>query len=151
MKKYLFVALALTTTAAVATPAALTFPADYRSWAHAKSMVIGDKSHGLYGFHHVYVQPGALETYKKGGRHAEGAQMVVPFYEVVDDGKGTITQGPLKMVAVMRKDKSATDTGGWRYGAFGPDGKALALDVKANCYQCHTAKKDRDFVFSEWR
>ena len=29
-------------------------PAGYRSWTHVKSMVITDKSHGLYGFHNTY-------------------------------------------------------------------------------------------------
>ncbi|MCC7382908.1 MAG: cytochrome P460 family protein [Deltaproteobacteria bacterium] len=146
-------ALALTISigaAAWAKGGVLELPGDYRSWPHAKSMVISDKSNGLYGFHHVYVQPRALKTYKAGGKHAEGSMLAVTFYEVVTEA-GTVTQGPLKMIALMKKDKAASETGGWRYGAFGPDGKALEIDVKTGCYDCHTAKKDRDFIFSEYQ
>ncbi|MER2560590.1 MAG: cytochrome P460 family protein [Myxococcaceae bacterium] len=129
--------------------AGLSYPADWRSWQHVKSMVIPDKAHGLYGFHHVYVHPKALAAYQKGKGYAEGATLVVPFYEVVDGG-GAVSQGALLKVAVMKRDKTATDTGGWRYGAFDPAGKPLELDAKAGCHTCHEAKKDREFVFSEW-
>lgn len=127
----------------------LSYPADWRSWQHVKSMVIPDKAHGLYGFHHVYVHPKALAAYQKGKGYSEGATLVVPFYEVVDGG-GAVSQGALLKVAVMKRDKTATDTGGWRYGAFDPAGKPLELDAKTGCHTCHEAKKDREFVFSEW-
>ena len=42
---------------------AVSFPKEYRRWLHSKSMVIPDKGHGLYGFHHVYVEPRALDAY----------------------------------------------------------------------------------------
>ncbi|MBI5509416.1 MAG: cytochrome P460 family protein [Deltaproteobacteria bacterium] len=150
--KWLAVAGVLFAAGAVtaAAPGVLSFPKDYRSWVHAKSMVISDKAHALYGFHHVYVSPKHLKTFQSGGQYAEGAELVVPFYEV-DDKAGTISQGALKMVAVMKKDKSAKATGGWLWGAFDANGKTMEMDVKAGCYDCHTAKKDRDFVFSEWQ
>jgi len=129
--------------------AALSLPSDWRSWQHVKSMVIPDKAHGLYGFHQVYVHPKALAAYQKGRGYPEGAMMVVPFYEVAEGG-GTTSQGPLIKVALMRRDRSATTTGGWQYGAFDPAGKAIELDAKAACHTCHEAKKDREYVFSEW-
>ncbi|MBL8923960.1 MAG: cytochrome P460 family protein [Myxococcaceae bacterium] len=128
---------------------ALTLPADWRSWQHVKSMVIPDKAHGLYGFHHVYVHPKALAAYQKGKGYPEGALLAVPFYDVVVEN-GATSQGPLLKVAVMKRDKTATATGGWLYGAFDSTGKALELDARAGCHTCHEAKKDRDFVFSEW-
>jgi hypothetical protein len=127
----------------------LSYPADWRSWQHVKSMVIPDKASGLYGFHQVYVQPTALPAYQKGKGYAEGATLVVPFYELAEGG-GATSQGPLIKVAVMKRDKTATETGGWRYGAFDPSGKPIELDAKAGCHTCHEAKKDREFVFSEW-
>jgi len=39
---------------------------------------------------------------------------------------------------------------GWRCGAFDPSGKPIELDAKVACHTCHEAKKDREFVFSEW-
>jgi hypothetical protein len=141
--------LCLVPVAFAAKPGTLVFPSAWRSWQHVKSMVIPDKAHGLYGFHHVYVQPSALAAYKAGKGYAEGATLVVPFYEVVDAG-GTTVQGALLKLAVMKRDATATDTGGWRYGAFDPKGQALELDAKAACHTCHESRKDRTFVFSEW-
>jgi Cytochrome P460 len=122
---------------------------DYRSWQHVKSMVIPDKAHGLYGFHHVYVEPKALAAFKAGKGYPEGSHLVVPFYEVKEEG-GATHQGPLKMVAFMKRDKTAKDTGGWRFGALDPDGKPMTMDVKTGCFNCHEPKKDREYVFSEW-
>ncbi|MBL8950060.1 MAG: cytochrome P460 family protein [Myxococcaceae bacterium] len=122
---------------------------DYRSWQHVKSMVIPDKANGLYGFHHVFVEPKALAAYKAGKGYPEGSHLVVPFYEVKDEG-GAVHQGPLKMLAFMRREAAAKETGGWRFGAYDAGGKVMALDVKAGCFTCHEAKKDREYVFSEW-
>ena len=129
----------------------LDFPKNYRDWAHAKSMVIPDKANGLYGFHHVYVSPNARKAYQEGKFPLpESSTLVVPFYEV-ETKDGATHQGPLRMVAVMKKDKRATDTGGWWYGAFDPAGKALEMDVKQGCYTCHEPQKARDYVFSKWQ
>ncbi len=147
MKQLLAVAVILSSLAALAS--APTFPKDYRSWQHVKGMVIPDKKHGLYGFHHVYVEPKALKALKDGKGYPEGSQFAVPFYEVKEEG-GMTQQGPLKMVAWMKRDKAAKDTGGWQWAAFDPDGKLMAVDVKTGCFSCHEAKKDREFVFTEW-
>ncbi len=153
MKKHLGL-LALTTlsftTFAFADAPALEFPKAYRTWTHAKSMVIPDPAHPLAGFHHVYVQPEVVADYRAGKVLPSGAQLAVAFYEVVDKD-GTTNQGALKMVAVMKKDPAAKATGGWRYGAFDPAGKALVLDVVTGCYNCHTAQKSRDYLFSTWQ
>jgi hypothetical protein len=135
--------------ALAAKPPSLAYPSAWRSWQHVKSMVIPDKANGLYGFHHVYVQPSALSAYKAGKGYPQGATLVVPFYEVQEAGGATV-QGPLLKVAVTKRDATATDTGGWRYGAFDAKGQVLELDAKAACHTCHESRKDREFVFSEW-
>lgn len=147
----LFAALTLTLVglALAAPPATPAFPKEYRRWLHSKSMVIPDKSHGLYGFHHVYVEPKALEAYRAGKDYPEGARLVVPFHEV-KEADGMVQEGALRSVAVMQRDSSAKDTGGWRWAMFDPKGKAMALEVKSACFNCHVPKKDRAYVFSEW-
>lgn len=123
---------------------------EFRSWAHVKSMVITDKSHGLYGFHNVYADPTALKAIRSGGAYAEGAQLAVSFYEVVADGP-MLSQGKKLMDTFMRKDAAAKSTGGWRFEASGPDGKPLAIDVAKACYECHAAgAKTTDLVFSTY-
>lgn len=124
-------------------------PLSYRSWQHVKSMVISDKKHGLYGFHHVYVEPKALAALQAGKGYPEGAQLAVPFYDVKEEG-GAIHQGALVWVATMKRDKAQKDTGGWLFAAFDADGQPKALDVKTGCFTCHQARKDRDYVFTEW-
>jgi hypothetical protein len=47
------------------------------------------------------------------------------------------------------KASEAKETGGWIFAAFGPDGKLTQMDVKKDCFECHTAVKDSDYVFSK--
>ncbi len=128
----------------------ISLPKGWRSFVHVKSMVIPDKNHGLYGFHHIYVNQKGLETLKNGGMYPEGTVFVGVFYDVVTEKDGSINQGKKLFYVYMRKDKTATETGGWRYAAFDPDGKYLEKDVKKECYECHTAVKDSDYIFSKF-
>lgn len=121
-------------------------PKNFREWAHTKSMVIPDKSHGLYGFHNIYANEKALKSLKGGGKYAEEAAFVVSFYEVVNEA-GMVSQGAKIMDAVMIKNKKAAATEGWIYAAFGPGGKTLPIDPVKDCYECHTSVRDKDFVF----
>lgn len=126
------------------------FPKGWRSFVHVKSMVIPDKKHGLYGFHHIYVNTRGLATLKQGGKYPEGSQFVGVFYDVVTEKDGSIHQGKKLFSVLMRKDSTAKETGGWFFGAYGPDGKLMEKDVKKDCYDCHTQVKDSDFVFSKY-
>jgi cytochrome c2 len=44
-------------------------------------------------------------------------------------------------------------TGGWGFEGFKGDtrDRAVGDNAAAACFQCHTAQKDKDFVFSQWR
>ena len=95
--------------------------ADFRSWTHTKSMVIVDRSNGLYGMHNVYANSIALRTLKEGGTYGEGAEFAVSFHELETKDGGT-TQGRKIKVGFMRKDEKAAKTDGWIYSALGPDG-----------------------------
>ncbi len=128
---------------------AVELPKGFRDWAHTKSMVIPDKTDGLYGFHNIYANQKALKTLKDGGIYQEQSAFVASFYEVVDRD-GMVTPGDKIMDVVMVKDKKAAETEGWAYAAFGPDGKPLAVDPVKDCYECHTAVKDKDFVFHSY-
>lgn len=128
----------------------ISLPRGWRNFVHVKSMVIPDKGHGLYGFHHIYVNQKGLDALKKGDMYPEGTIFIGVFYDVVTEKDGSINQGKKLFYVLMKKDKKATDTGGWRYAAFGPDGKYLEKDVKKECYECHTAAKDSDYVFSKF-
>lgn len=128
----------------------MQLPAGWRNFVHVKSMVIPDKSHGLYGFHHIYINKKGLDTLKKGAMYPEGTMFVGVFYDVVTEKDGSINQGKKLFYVLMRKDSTAKDTGGWRYAAFDPDGKYMEKDVKKDCYECHTAAKESDYIFSKF-
>ncbi len=128
----------------------LSFPKGWRSFIHVKSMVIPDKTHGLYGFHHIYVNKKGLETLKKGGMYPERTIFVGVFYDVVTEQDSSINQGKKLFYVLMKKDKMAKETGGWKYAAFDAEGKYLEKDVKKECYECHTAAKDSDYIFSKF-
>lgn len=148
---FVFIAFVLVTTVSFgAMRKGISLPKGWRHFVHVKSMVIPDKSHGLYGFHHIYVNMKGLETLKKGGMYPEGSMFVGVFYDVVTEKDGSINQGKKLFYVCMKKDKTATDTGGWRYAAFDPEGKYLEKDVKKECYECHTAAKDTDYIFSKF-
>lgn len=132
-----------------ANAAPLTLPKDFRTWTHTKSMVISDKSNGLYGVHNIYANESALAALKNAGSFPVGARFVASFYEVVNDG-GTITPGAKIFDAMMEKSSVTSPTGGWSYAAFEPSGKAKPIDAMKNCHQCHQAAQPSGFVFSKY-
>ncbi len=134
---------------ALASEKGVKLPKDFREWTHTKSMVIPDKSHGLYGFHNIYANDKALKTLKAGGTYKDEAAFVVSFYEVVDKD-GMVTQGKKLMDVLMEKDKKAEKTGGWVWAAFDADGKAKAIDPVKDCYECHVPVAERDHVFHSY-
>jgi hypothetical protein len=53
-------------------------------------------------------------------------------------------------VQFMVKDsRKYVSTGGWGYAQFN-DGKSGNVAVQNTCFSCHTAVKDRDFVFTRY-
>ena len=106
------------------------------------------EAHGLYGFHNVFANPAAL---KAGATYPEGAQFAVSFYEVTTEG-AMLGQGKKLMDTFMRRDASARTTGGWAFGATGPDGKPLTVDVVTGCYECHAdGAKGTNLIFSKYQ
>ncbi|MGR3178923.1 MAG: cytochrome P460 family protein [Candidatus Anammoxibacter sp.] len=133
-----------------AVPGRFAFPTDLRSWRHSNSKVILDKTSALYGFQQIYVNEIGFEANKTGGTYPDGSHITIGFYEPIKDGD-TITQGDIIWYASMKKDSSATKTGGWIMDGF--DGKTLKSKIDdpiAGCFICHMAQKDNDYVFSKY-
>ncbi len=122
---------------------------DFRSWVHVKSMVVVDRNNPLFGFHDVYANSIALRTLKEGGRYEEGAGLAISIRELEAREGGTVPGRKIK-VGFMKKDRSATQTGGWRYSIFGPDGKARTIDPLKSCHECHARTSDTDCVYSTY-
>lgn len=148
--------LAFVASALAADTAAVPYPTGYRAWTHVKSMVI-QPGHALYdafgGIHHLYANPKAEAGYKS-GKFADGAVIVFDLLEA-KAADNAVQEGGRKVVGVMLKDAAKYKaTGGWGYEGFKGDStteRAVGNNAATACYQCHTAQKDKDFVFSAYR
>ena len=88
MKRHALSTFVLLLAAALAVPfaaSALTagektaaLPKDFRAWTHTKSMVIPDKSHGLYGFHNIYANKAALPDPGNPDLILPGTKLTIP-------------------------------------------------------------------------
>ena len=136
--------------------ASVPYPEGYRQWTHVKSMTI-NQGHALYdafgGIHHLYANKKAEQGYKN-GKFADGSVIVFDLLEA-KAADNTVQEGARKVVGVMHKDaQKYKDTGGWGYEGFKADSKtdrAVGNKAVQACYQCHTAQKRNDFIFSSFR
>jgi hypothetical protein len=158
MRGFVVTAVLLTCAGTVSAQGAadVPYPAGYRDWHHVKSMVI-NQGHPLYdafgGIHHLYANRKALEGYSK-GRFPNGAVIVFDLLEA-KSADNAVTEGTRKVVGVMHKDsRKYAATGGWGFEGFKGDSRterAVGKNAATACYECHTAQKDKDFVFSTLR
>ena len=149
----LAVALAATTSTALAADAKVAYPEGYRDWNHIKSMVI-NKGHPLFdavgGMHHIYANKKAIAGYKA-NKFADGSVIVFDLFEAVDKDNA-VAEGKRKAVVVMSKDaKRFKATDGWGYEVFADKKGTLDAKGQADCHACHTQQKAKDFVFSALR
>lgn len=155
MKRTLFFSLALAAGAALAADP-VPYPEGYRNWTHVKSMVI-NPGHPLYdafgGIHHIYANGKAMTGYKS-GKFPDGAVIVFDLLEA-KSADNAVTEGARKVVGVMVKDaKKYAATGGWGFEGFKGDSKterAVGANAAKACFECHTAQKNADYVFSKYR
>lgn len=133
------------------------FPEGYQDWTNTFSKVVLDKNSPFYGFQRVLVNDSALPAYKKGGDYSEGSMLILEFNEpILEQEKDLVVEivgGSTSWLAVMKKDSSATKTGGWIFAAYDGKTKALKADVDPvkGCYDCHTAMKSHNYVFSKYQ
>jgi Cytochrome P460 len=131
------------------------FPQGYRNWLHAKSMLI-QPGHPLenpfQGIHHVYAN-GKASVGLRTGKYSDGSVLVFDLLNYTEKDK-TIQEGDRKLVGVMHKDAAKYKaTGGWGFEGFAGNSKTerLVKDGGKSCFDCHTAQKSKDYVFSELR
>ncbi len=157
-----FITLLACATALVAAPALgadappVPYPKGYRHWTHVKTMVI-QPGHALYdsfgGIHHLYANKLAEKGYAS-GKFPDGAVIAFDLLTATS-ADNTVQEGSRKVLGVMVKDsRRYKDTGGWGFEGFKADSsteRAVGNQAATACYQCHTAQKDKDYVFSSLR
>ena len=133
----------------------LKLPASYRHWYHVNTMVI-DKGSPLFeamgGMHNVYINSTGETALKKGEPYPDKTVLLVDLHEfTISDG--SYVEGPRKATAIMLKDKKKyASTGGWGFQAWagGDPTKPLVTDPTKQCFECHQARKDQDYVYSTY-
>lgn len=143
--------------ARAASSRAVAYPEGYRQWTHVKSMAITGKDHALFssfgGLHHVYVNATGRAALMAGRSLPDGTVLVFDLLEAREGG-GTLQEGARKFIGVMQRDRRAfAGTGGWGYEAFAGDSRTdrVVKDGGQSCFDCHQARAEQGFVFSEWR
>jgi hypothetical protein len=133
----------------------LKLPASFRHWYHVNTMVI-DKGSPLFeamgGMHNVYINSTGETALKKAEPYPDKTLLLVDLHEfIISDG--SYVEGPRKATAIMLKDnKKYAATGGWGFQAWagGDPAKPLVRDPTKQCFECHQAKKNQDYVYSTY-
>ena len=116
-----------------------------------------NQGHALYeafgGIHHLYANKKAEQGYKS-SKFADGSVIAFDLLEA-KAADNTVQEGARKVLGVMHKDsRKYKDTGGWGFEGFKGDSKterAVGKNAATACFQCHTAQKSSDYVFSTFR
>lgn len=135
--------------------ASVAYPDGFRKWTHVKSGLIGAGSpaHQRFGgLHHIYANDEALRGYQS-GHFAEGSVLVFDLFNVATANDVT-NETSRRQVDVMHKDsKRYSETGGWGFEEFRGDSHEQNEEARAptECFNCHAARKEHDYVFSALR
>jgi Cytochrome P460 len=132
------------------------YPEGYRHWTHVKSALIGPESpaHKRFGgLHHIYANNLAMQGFET-GEFPDGSVLVFDLLET-QSKDGVTTEGTRRFIDVMQKDSEAfEETGGWGFEEFRGDSqteRSLNEQTRAECFACHTSRKQQGFVFSSFR
>ena len=159
---FLAISLAFVPSVQAADDGSVSYPDGYRSWTFlhsslapaafpgfAKHPCVKPCTNGIFYF---YANEQALKGLRTGA-YADGSVIAEEMLEYLVGEKGSGKEGGRVLTAVMVKDgRRYATTGGWGFGNFDEGSKANTLDVKAQqqCFQCHIARKDHGYVFSQY-
>ncbi len=134
----------------------VALPADYANWPKFLSEVQREDTKQV---RELYVNPGGAKACPA-GVFPHGTRLVMELYKAKAEGEtllkgmdGKLVKGELAKVFVMEKHEGwgqdvpdNLKNGSWVFGAYGPDGKALAEDF-TKCRACHAPVAQKDFVY----
>lgn len=136
--------------------AAVPFPTGYRTWTHVKSTLVGTEAPGFAtngGLHHFYANAAAVEGYRT-GTFPDGATLIDERL-ATEERAGITREGARHTVSVMVRDRARfAATGGWGFEVFPKEERAAGIltpERRTQCFECHSKRKEQDFVFSSIR
>ena len=90
----------------------------------------------------------------RSGVYADGSIIAEELLEMLGSPSGGGKEGERRLVGVMVKDSQRyASTGGWGFGSYDGDSREDTLDsaAKTACFACHIPRKDKGYVFTEYR
>jgi hypothetical protein len=147
---------------AAAADAGTPYPEGYRQWTFLHSSMVPPTFDAfakpcekpcMAGIFHFYANDGAMEGLRTGS-YPDGAILAEEMLEWLSTSGGGAKEGQRRFVGVMVKDSQRYSlTGGWGYGGFDDGSRRDKLDAEMReaCHQCHVARKDRGYVFTEYQ
>ena len=141
-----------------AAPAFVTeIPAGYRDW---KYISVAHEEGNLNSFAAVLGNETAIKAYREGTLpFPDGTIIAALHYRFISSEENnrvfgraqSFVAGPPTNVQFMIKDsKKYASTGGWGFGHFNSDGKAVDGAFMKTCFPCHQKIKERDLVFTRY-
>jgi hypothetical protein len=145
----------------------ISLPVDFQrnwsflgTWSVAKSGEDSNDSIGAQGLHNVYVQPDAIDDYRRTGKFSDGTVFIK---ELLQASTGPMTTGTISWGSkvdgwfVMVKDDHQRFPGnklwgdGWGWVLINADAptKAAATDYKIECKGCHIPAQKNDWIYIE--
>ena len=131
------------------------------TWSIAKADVEPSaqaSNHGAAGLHNVYVQPSAIEAYRKNGKFPDGT-MIIKELLVATTGSmttGTVSWGQtIQGWFIMVKDDYARFEenplwgDGWGWVLINADAptKVVTTNYKTECLGCHIPARASDWIY----
>ena len=137
------------------------YPEGYRHWTFLHTSMVpatfdafGKKpceKPCVAGMFHFYANDKAMQGLRTGA-YPDGAVIAEEMLEWVSTPTAA-KEGQRRIVGVMVKDNQRyNSTGGWGYGSFDEGSTIDKLDEKMRqaCHQCHVARKDQGYVFTQY-
>jgi Cytochrome P460 len=138
------------------------YPEGYRHWTFLHSSMVPAtfaafakkpcEKPCVAGVFYFYANDKAMDGLRTGS-YADGAIFAEEMLEWLSTSNGA-TEGQRRIIGVMVKDSQRySSTGGWGYGNFDDGSRTDTLDAgkREACHQCHVARKDQGYVFTEYR
>jgi len=132
----------------------IKIPAGYRSWFHVNTLII-DKASPLFealgGMHNIYINSTGEPALKNGTSYPDSTIFLDDVHDVIASD-GSYAEGPRKAITIMIKENKQASTGGWVWQAWasGDPAKPLVTNAVKQCFECHQARKDNDYVYSTY-
>jgi hypothetical protein len=155
--------LVFTTLSGAAAGAGTPYPEGYRHWTFLHSSMVPANFDAFgkkpcekpctAGVFHFYANDKAMDGLRTGS-YPDGAILAEEMLEWISSSNGGGKEGPRRIIGVMVKDSQRySSTGGWGYGNFDDGSRTDTLDTgkRETCHQCHVARQDKGYVFTEYR